>query len=179
MHYIEAMKKKFLTYALALSIFFGGATAPKANALIIGLTIWTTARIFGHRVSFATFCFGGPTPVILGPGGGPGGAQTMFLLLLVGIALDEDAKNVTQSMTTIDTEDLTEKVNAGLYTDAEAKTISKEITALNNQPTQRVEKIEFTGKTGLEFAHLVQTKLGVSELTASYLAAKIGIQTEK
>ena len=73
--------------------------------------------------------------------------------------------------------DIEEQVSLGVYTEAEGQTISNELTILEAQPELAL-KIAIEGKSSDEIRDELVRALNVSELTAAYLLARSGIQTE-
>ena len=159
------LKKMAATIALTTTLFTGAqmGAAKNADAMMIG--IGTGNVLMGG----AGFVF-----IVAGIGAGQKANSPGLLVTgaVIGLLLEENASPVQ-----VLPNDVTEQVNLGIYTEAEGAEISAELAQLDAQHEQAV-KIAVQGKSSEQIRAEIARELNISDLTAGYITARAGIQTE-
>jgi len=158
------LKKLAATTALITTLFAGVqmGTARKADAMVIGIA---TGNLF---VAGAGFVF-----VLAGMGiAMKTKAEGALAASVLGVILEENATPVQ-----VLPKDVSEQVDLGIYTEAEGAQIAAELAKIDSQPEHGV-KVAIEGKSATQIRAEIAQGLGISDITAGYLTARAGIQTE-
>ncbi len=174
------MKKKIAIYAAALSLLMSPVATPKAHALLLGAATVGAVPVLGY-ICFGYSLYGfGITGYEVASGKWQSGMDSVAALtgIVTGVIFDESGNKIAASVAQVKMDDLGEKVDLGIYTAAQAGAIRSEINALDAHANSGQVKIDVRGKNPSEIRSLIAQNLRVSDLTASYLATTVGVQTE-